>query len=84
MLKDASPTTYSYEDAASVLSHLGFVLAPAAGGSHRKWRCKTPDGNTVVVGLVDRGSGTLKAYLIRDMLGQLRDNSLIPGDLDQQ
>lgn len=82
MLTDASPTDYTYDDAASVLSHLGFKLAPPGGGSHRMWRLRTPKGNTVIIGLVQKGSGTLKPYLIRDMIAQLRANNLIPADLE--
>jgi hypothetical protein len=81
MLTDASPTTYTYDQAASILAHLGFELAPHGGGSHRKWRIRTSTGNPVVIGLVDKGSGALKAYLVRDMVQQLQGNGLIPEDL---
>ncbi len=84
MLTDARPTSYTYDDASAVLSHLGFELAPHKGGTHRKWRCKAPNGNTVVIGLVEKGSGTLKAYLVRDMIEQLRVNGLIPADLEPE
>ena len=81
MLSDASPNTYTYDDATLVLKRLGFQLAPHGGGSHRMWRLRTASGNTVMVGLVERGTGALKPYLIRDMLAQLRANGLIPDDL---
>lgn len=84
MLTDTVPTTYTYGEVVAILSHLGFELAPHGGGSHRKWRCRAPDGNTVVIGLVDKGSGALKAYLVRDMIRQLRANGLIPADLEQE
>jgi predicted RNA binding protein YcfA (HicA-like mRNA interferase family) len=80
MVNDASPTTYTYDDAVAVLRQLGFELAPHGGGSHRMWRLRDPAGNTVVIGLVDRGAGPLKAYLIRDMVRQLRANGLIPSE----
>jgi len=82
MATDVAPTSYTYQDAGSVLSHLGFELAPHGSGSHRKWRHRTPSGNTVIIGLVEKGSGTLKPYLIRDMVAQLRENDLLPPDLE--
>ena len=60
MLKDTKPTTYTYGDAAVVLQALGFVVAPHGGTSHRKWRALAPAGNSVIIGLVEKGSGTLK------------------------
>jgi predicted RNA binding protein YcfA (HicA-like mRNA interferase family) len=77
MLIDEKPISYTYEEAASVLANLGFELAPSSGGSHRKWRALSSERNVVVVGLVDSGSGTLKAYLIRDMVAQLREHGFI-------
>jgi hypothetical protein len=82
MLTDAAPTGYTYDDAAVVLSHLGFQLAPHGGGSHRMWRLRTSSGNLVVIGLVDHGAGTMKAYLIRDMVAALRMHGLIPPELN--
>ena len=84
MLSDASPTTYTYKDAASVLKRLGFQLAPHGSGSHRMWRHRTPAGNTVVIGLVEKGNGVLKAYLVRDMARQLRENAIIPPSWEQE
>ena len=84
MLTDASPTSYTYAEACSVLLHLDFALAPSGGGSHRKWRRKLPDGTVVVIGLIDKGAGTLKAYLIRDMISQLTKHGLVPPDLAQE
>jgi hypothetical protein len=82
MLSDANPNTYTYDQATSVLRGLGFQLAPHGSGSHRKWRIRAASGNPVIIGLVEKGAGTLKLYLVRDMLTQLRDNDLIPADLD--
>jgi len=84
MLTDASPISYTYDDAALVLKNLDFQLAPRGGGSHRKWRRRDPRGNTVIIGLVDKGSGTLKPYMVRDMVHQLQLHELIPGDLEQE
>lgn len=83
MLNDLHPTSYTYEDAATILTALGFVVAPSSGGSHRKWRHKSEAGNVVVIGLVQKGSGTLKPYLIRDLLANLKENGLIPADLEK-
>jgi hypothetical protein len=84
MLTDVSLIGYTYAEAASVLRHLGFELAPHGGGSHRKWRRRSTAGNPVVIGLVEKGSGSLKPYLVRDMIHQLRLHELIPADLEQK
>lgn len=84
MLTDASPTSYTYEEAVLVLKKLDFELAPHGGGSHRKWRRRSADGNIVIIGLVEKGSGALKPYLVRDMVQQLQSNGLIPADLEQE
>ena len=82
MLSDSSPITYTYSDASAVLAALGFEVAPHAGGSHRKWRLKLQSGNVVLVGLVEKGHGTLKPYLIRDMVEQLRSNDVVPKEFE--
>lgn len=80
MLSDSNPITYTYDEASQVLVALGFEVAPHGGGSHRKWRRSLPGGNAIIVGLVEKGSGPLKPYLIRDMLSQLTLNGLVPED----
>jgi hypothetical protein len=35
-----------------------------------------------MVGLVEKGAGTLKPYLVRQMILQLREHGLVPVDLD--
>jgi hypothetical protein len=82
MLRDASPGTYSYDDAAAILVALGFELAPHGGGSHRKWRRKLAGGNVVVIGLVQKAT-PLKPYLIRQMRSQLREHGLLPDNWEQ-
>jgi hypothetical protein len=57
-------------------------LAPIGHGSHRKWRGLSPEGNVVVIGLVEVGKGTLKPYMIRDMIKQLRENRLLPPEVE--
>lgn len=83
MLSDSNPTSYTYYDAVRVLSALGFVVAPHGGTSHRKWRAVSPAGNGVIIGLVEKGSGTLKPYLVRDLVGQLRAHNMIPTELEE-
>lgn len=82
MLADRNPVNYSYDEASQVLVNLGFAMAPHGGTSHRKWRIKLGDGTVVVIGLVDAGRGALKPVYIREMVQQLRDNQLIPQDLE--
>lgn len=82
MRRDSRPTGYSYTDAAQILVALGFELAPAGGGSHRKWRLHLSGGDVVIVGLVEKGNGNLKPYLVRDLIAQLSAYGLIPEDLE--
>jgi hypothetical protein len=77
MASDSDPRNYSYDDAVTVLRGLDFQLAPHGGGSHRAWRGKGTSGTVVVIGLVDKGHGTLKPYLVREMVKQLRANGLL-------
>lgn len=82
MLNDPSPSGYRYADAAAVLRRLGFELAPARGGSHRKWWCRTPSGATARIGLVEAGRGTMKPFLVRAMIATLKEYHLVPRDLE--
>ena len=82
MLRDERPVHYTYANAVLILRALGFVLAPHGPGSHRKWRRVSCDGRTIVIGLVDRGTGPMKAYLVRDMIAQLTLAGLITDHLD--
>jgi hypothetical protein len=77
MAQDPSPTSYTYDQAAYILGNLGFELAVHGAGSHRKWRAIGPAGSPVIIGLVERGSGCMKAYLIRDMILALRQNGFL-------
>lgn len=81
MLADTNPVGYSYGDAAGVLQHLNFVVGPVGATSHRKWRGAAADGTVLYVGLVDKGAGHLKPWMIREMLDVLRPSGLIPTDL---
>jgi hypothetical protein len=82
MVKDRNPRNYSYADAVRVMHGLDFTLAPHGAGSHRCWRGTALSGAVVVIGLVDQGHGSLKPYLIRDMIRQLEANGMIPADLE--
>ena len=82
MLSDERPITYTYADACAVLTALGFEVAPHGGGSHRRGRRRLSSENVVIIGLVEKGNGTLKPYLIRDLVGQLRANDLVPSHLE--
>lgn len=77
MMNDQKAVGYTYAEAAGVLRSLGFSLAARSGGSHRKWALRQGD-TTVVIALVESGKGTLKPYLVRDLVRQLRDNGLLP------
>lgn len=78
MAADDNPNGYTYEEAATVLAALGFGLRRGGGGgSHRSWRKSvTRDNQTssVVIGLVQKGSGTMKAVYIKDMIAILRES----------
>lgn len=82
MLNDPKPVSYRYAEAAAVLAGLGFQEPPKkSGSSHRAWRY-VQGGGPVYVDLVEKGSGTLKPYLIRDMIAALRLHGLIPTDME--
>lgn len=82
MLNDTNPVGYRYDEAAAVLRGLGFDLAPSSGGSHRKWWHRTPGGTTARIGLVESGRGTLKPFLVRQMVATLREHNLVPAELE--
>lgn len=78
MAADPKPVSYTYDEAASVLGQLGFALASKGGSSHRKWRREEPGKPTVIIGLVDSGSGEIRKVYILDMIRILRENNLLP------
>lgn len=82
MLADTNPVNYTYEEAASILERLDFVVAPKSGSSHRKWRRAVSGGNVAYVGLVNKGSGTLAAWQVRDMIAELRKHRLLPKGME--
>ncbi len=77
MTTDTDPRNYTYDEAVAVLRGLGFAMAPRGAGSHRVWRGSSAAGKAVVIGLVDKGRGTLKPYLIREMVKQLRQHGFV-------
>jgi hypothetical protein len=84
MLRAENPVTFTYDDAAKVLSSLGFEPARTKPkGSHRLWRLETNQGgvrNSIYVGLVDQGHGPMKAVYIKKMLAILLQNRLIQSE----
>jgi len=83
MVADSNPRSYTYQQAATVLGHLGFALAKPTGGSHRKWRRaldvpRNAPPRSVIIGLVEKGTGTLKPEYVKDMIRILRENNLLP------
>lgn len=76
MVADRNPVGYRYEEACTILTALGFSLAPHGGTSHRLWRLRIEGGEPVYVGLVE-SSGTLKPHLVRSMIKQLSSNGLL-------
>lgn len=83
MLRARDPRSFTYDDAATVLRSLGFEpTRTKPKGSHRLWRRElvTETGKqTVYVGLVESGHGTLKPVYIKKMLEVLLHNHLIEG-----
>ncbi len=77
MASDSDPRNYTYDEAVTVLRGLGFLMAPHGAGSHRAWRGVSATGTVVVIGLVDKGHGTLKPYLVREMILQLRQHGFL-------
>ena len=82
MANDPKPRGYTYDEAARVLSNLGFEKPSKPGGSHRVWRLKLAIGNVIRVQLVEKGHGTLKPEYIQDMVATLRTYGLLPEDGD--
>ena len=81
MVQDSNPVSYRYDEAASILSALGFAEPPRkAGTSHRPWRYRNK-GVLVVIGLKEAGRGTMKPCYVRDMVRTLCENGLLPADL---
>jgi hypothetical protein len=84
MVADPRPNSYTYDEAATILANLGFKLAGKPKGSHRRWRLALPDPSveggkrTIIVGLVDRGTGPLKPVYIKEMIRTLSANNLLP------
>lgn len=77
MRASAKLTGFSYDDAAKVLTGLGFTCPTGGGGSHRNWRRRLPNGELVVILLVDTGRGEIKPPYLRKMFRQLKAAGLI-------
>ena len=85
MMRARDPRGFTYDDAATVLKSLGFEpTRTKPKGSHRLWRLEvtTVGGrNSVYVGLVDKGHGTLKPEYIKKMIEILLQNQLIESEV---
>lgn len=62
---------FTYEDARRVLLAVGYTQVSTGGGSHRRYAKLQSSGVRVIITLVEKGHGTLKAVYIKDMLGAL-------------
>jgi len=84
MVADSDTRAYTDDDAAKVLLQLGFE-DKGGKGSHRRFRIEIQDPTNpdakrgVIVGLVQRGKGTLNPVYILKMVEVLRANDLLPG-----
>lgn len=84
MVADDDPRSYSFDQAATVLVHLGFSPPKKPKGSHRIFRrviadAASPSGTrAVTVGLVDSGKGKLKPIYVKEMVAVLQMNDLLP------
>lgn len=80
MVADRDPRSYTYDQAARILEHLQFD-GPTKPGSHRMWKrviAKAGKPFTVVIGLVDSGTGKVKPEYIKQMVRTLHDEGLLP------
>jgi hypothetical protein len=85
MVADPDPRSYTYDEAAGILMHLGFLGPQKPSGSHRKFRLEVAEGGRrrgVIIALVDKGRGTLKPKYILVMVQTLRENNLLPDGVD--
>lgn len=63
------------------------VFARRSAGSHRIWRRQVPDPaadggfRTIHIGLVESGSGALKAVYVKEAVRVLRANNLLPDEV---
>lgn len=81
MVADSKPRSYSYEQAATVLSNLDFQLATTSGTSHKRWRRVVEDERgrrSVIIGLVKPSRGSVPPEYIQDMVRILRENDFLP------
>lgn len=88
MVADPRPISYTYDEAALILRHLGFEPPSKPTGSHRKFRLEIEDPAAdtgrrgIIIGLVENGHGPMKAVYVREMVRVLRENGLLPEGVD--
>jgi hypothetical protein len=86
MVADKDPRSYTFEEAAGILTQLGFVARKTAS-SHKTFRRTVPDDSAiggskgVFVGLVKSGHGPMKPIYITKMIATLQENKLLPSDV---
>ena len=73
---------FTYDEAARVLLALGFQMATANGGSHRRWVLLREGLPPVIIGLVAKGHGELLPVYIKEMLATLEAHGLLPEEPD--
>lgn len=84
MVADPDPRSYTYEEASGILLQLGFAAPAKSKGSHRKFRIEIDDPadktrkRGIIIGLVQKGRGTLKPKYISTMVQTLRESNLLP------
>lgn len=84
MLRARDPRGFTYDEAAKVLTSIGFQpTRTKPKGSHRLWRLEfvgETGRNSIYVGLVDSGHGTIKPEYIKKMIEVLLQNHLIESE----
>lgn len=81
MRESQNPCNFTFEDCQLVLERLGFIMAPNAGTSHRKFVLKRDGAASIIVGILKPGAGAVKKWYVSDMLDTLERNGLLPDPL---
>lgn len=88
MVADSDPRSYTYQQAAGILVQLGFAPPTKPTGTHRRFRIEIDDPadktrkRGIIIGLVEKGRGTLKPKYISVMVRTLKENKLLPNDVE--
>lgn len=85
LLADPKGVGYTYSEVSGLLSRLGFQLHnPGRGGSHRKWRLDRDNRPPVIIGLVEKGHGSLPPGYIREAQRTILTEGLFPASANGQ